>query len=114
MSYSQNSEESFILDFFKDKPNGKFIDIGAYDTFRFSNVRALYEKGGWSGALVEAAPSNYRGIAESYSNDPNITVLNFAVGEPEGEIEFYDSGGDAISTSDENHMKKWAAAGIKY
>src|ERR1035437_6109979 len=53
MRYSQNSEEDFILDFFKDYPKGQAIDIGAYDTFRFSNTRALYETGKWSGVLVE-------------------------------------------------------------
>lgn len=113
MSYSQNSEEHFILDYFSDKPTGKFIDIGAYDVARFSNVRALYEKG-WKGVLVEPAPQNYKGIASHYESDKEMIVLNVAIGETSGEIDFYESDGDAVSTSDEAHMTKWGDAGVKY
>lgn len=113
MSYSQNSEESFILDYFKDRPTGKFIDIGAYHIERFSNTRALY-LAGWSGILVEPAPKNYKAIADHYAGDSRIKVLNIAIGETTGEIDFYDSDGDAVSTSDEDHMKKWGSAGVKY
>lgn len=111
--YSQNSEQLFIVDYFSDKPNGIFIDIGAYDTERFSNVRALYERG-FKGILVEPAPSNYKGIAESYFDDKEITVFNVAIGENSGVIDFYDCNGDAISTTDIAHKAKWEAAGVKY
>jgi FkbM family methyltransferase len=114
MSYSQNDEESFILDAFKDYPSGKFIDIGAYDTFRFSNVRALYETGKWSGILVEPAPQNFAAIAEHYKDEPRIKVLNIAIGDTTGEIDFYESNGDAVSTSDIEHRDKWGAAGVQY
>lgn len=113
MKYSQNDEQLYILDYFQDKPTGKFIDIGSYDVFRFSNVRALYEKS-WKGVLVEPAPSNYKSIADHYANDKEIKVLNVAVGVENGEIDFYDSNGDAISTSDLDHMKKWGEAGVQY
>lgn len=111
--YSQNSEQLFIMDYFSDKPNGVFIDIGAYDTEKFSNVRALYERG-FKGTLVEPAPANYKGIAESYAADEEVTVLNVAIGENSGVIDFYDCNGDAISTTDESHKAKWEAAGVKY
>lgn len=111
--YSQNSEEAVILDHFKNKPTGKFIDIGAFHVEKFSNVRALY-LAGWKGVLVEPAPSNYQAIADHYAEDKEITVLNVAIGETNGEIDFYDCGGDAISTTDEKHKAKWAAAGVKY
>jgi FkbM family methyltransferase len=111
--FSQNSEEAIIVDYFKDKPIGRFIDIGAYDVFRFSNTRKLYDLG-WSGVLVEPSPDNYKGIAKHYEGDERITVLNIAIGEFNGELGFYESNGDAVSTSDKIHMKKWADAGVKY
>lgn len=113
MSYSQNAEESVILDFYKDKPSGKFIDIGAYHITRFSNVRALYEKG-WGGVLVEPQPENFAAINEHYLQEPRIAVLNFAVGDPPGEVIFYESNGDAVGTTDILHMEKWKAGGVKY
>lgn len=110
--YSQNSEELFILEYFKDQPKGKFIDIGAYHIFKFSNTRALYEKG-WSGVLVEPAPENFKAISEHYKGNNRIEVLNCAVGVVGGEIDFY-SCKDAVSTSDIAHKTKWELAGVPY
>lgn len=111
MIYSQNTEEIFITEYFGDKV-GKFIDIGAYDVFKFSNTRKLCEMG-WTGILVEPAPDNYRKISEHYNGDERIEVLNCAVGVTGGEIDFY-SCNDAVSTSDPKHMQKWFAAGVPY
>lgn len=113
MGYSQNNESDFILDYFEGVRNGKFIDIGAYDVFKFSNTRDLYEKYNWSGILVEPAPQNYQSIADHYLGDPNIEVLNCAVGVTGGEIDFY-ACQDAVSTSDIDHKNKWEAAGVPY
>lgn len=110
--YSQNDEEVFILDFFQYKSKGKFIDIGAYDVFKFSNTRRLFELG-FSGILVEPAPKNYWAIKEHYKDEPRISVLNIAIGDTTGEIDFY-ACEDAVSTSDEEHMDKWNKAGVPY
>lgn len=112
-TFSQNSEQDFILDFYKGKSTGRFLDIGAYHVERFSNVRALYLLG-WGGTLVEPQPVNFNAIYEHYKNDPKITTLNMAVGETTGEIKFWESDGDAVGTTDEEHMKKWAKAGVKF
>lgn len=114
MKYSQSDEGVFIDDFYSKYPSGVFMDIGAYDTYRFSNIRSLYETGKWSGVLVEPDPKNYKGLAENYANDERIKVLNIAIGATTGEIDFYESDGDAVSTSDIDHMKKWGNAGVKY
>lgn len=112
MSYSQNQEEKFILEYFNEIPDGKFIDIGAYDVFKFSNVRALYEEG-WRGILVEPSPTNYKAISEHYELATRIEVLNCAVGTTGGEIDFY-ACDDAVSTTDIKHRDKWQAAGVPY
>jgi FkbM family methyltransferase len=111
MIYSQNLEEVFITEYFKDQV-GKFIDIGAYDIFKFSNTRRLYELG-WTGIMVEPAPENYKTISDFYKLDQRIEVLNCAVGMVGGEIDFY-SCNDAVSTSNIDHMEKWQAAGVPF
>jgi FkbM family methyltransferase len=110
--YSQNKEEQHILEYFKDRPVGKFIDIGAYDAFKFSNTRALYEKG-WSGILVEPSPENFRGLHDLYLHEQRIELFNFAIGTENAEINFHVCE-DAVSTSDTAHRDKWAAAGVPY
>ena len=110
--FSQNDEQFFILDYLKDKSTGKFIDIGAFHYEKFSNTRALYLNG-WKGIFVEPAPKNFEAIQKHYENDPEITVLNIAIGDTTGEIEFY-ACEDAVSTSDFAHMDKWNKAGVPF
>jgi FkbM family methyltransferase len=112
MSYSQNQEEKYITEYFQNK-TGKFIDIGAYDVFRLSNTRKLFELG-WCGILVEADPTNYKAIADYYKDEPRIEVLQTAIGISNEDLVFYTSGGDAVSTSDVNHKTKWEKGGVNY
>lgn len=110
--YGQNLEDKTIHEYFGERV-GKFIDIGAFDVFKLSNTRALYEHG-WSGVLVEPAPSNFKNISEHYSGDARIEVLNFAVGVTDKDLTFFDSGGDAVSTSVERHRDLWAGGGVTF
>jgi len=104
--YSQNNEEEVIIAYFQGKKEGKFIDIGAYNPFRFSNTRKLYELG-WSGVFVEPSSVCFGKFMEEYKNDPRIELCNYAIGSATGKLKFYDSEGDAISTTCESHKKLW-------
>lgn len=57
MSYSQNDEEDFIVQFFAGR-TGTFLDVGAFDGVGLSNTRRLLELG-WRGVLVEPAAHNF-------------------------------------------------------
>src|SRR5688572_28520435 len=103
MKYSQNEEEKFILEYFNAAlPNcvlskiGKFVDIGAFHPTKFSNTRRLFELG-WSGIFVEPAPTLFKAFEEEYGNNPNITLLNIAIGDTTDHVKFYESEGDAVS-----------------
>jgi FkbM family methyltransferase len=50
---SQYEEEWIIRDFFKDKHDGVFVDVGANDYRHFSNTYYLETMMGWSGLAVE-------------------------------------------------------------
>ena len=103
MSYSQRDEEKHILDYFGN--DGVFLDIGAYHPETFSNVRALYARG-WTGVLVEPSPSCFPVIQDFYK-DTKVEVYNCAIGNETEEIEFWDSNGDALSSTDTKHVEKW-------
>lgn len=111
MSYSQNKEEHFIIEYFNGKV-GKCIDIGAFHPFKFSNTRRLIELG-WSAVLVEPAPSLFKLFEELYSTDNNITILNCAIGDTTDHVKFYESEGDAVSTTSEEHREKWGVVPYK-
>lgn len=113
MMYSQNAEERFIVDYFKDK-TGSFLDIGGFDPFLFSNTRKLYEMG-WSGVIVEPSPVCFKTFVKEYKDNDRIVLINKAVSDTDRPLVFYESNGDAVGTSDVKHMEKWKAGNnIKY
>jgi len=51
--HSEHLEEWVIRDFFNDRRNGTFVDVGANDYRMFSNTYYLETQLGWSGLAVE-------------------------------------------------------------
>lgn len=111
--YSQNEEEKFIVDYFSTAAPGRFLEVGAYHPKIFSNTRALVELG-WSGTCVEPAPVNFAAFLTEYRDNSNITLVNSVVGDSSRLVEFYDSGGDALSSVVPAHVSRWSAAGVKF
>lgn len=50
---SEHGEEWILRDFFKDKRNGVFVDVGANDYRSYSNTYFLEVELGWSGVAIE-------------------------------------------------------------
>lgn len=113
--YSQNFEQDYILEYFKGQ-NGCFLEIGAFSPFTFSNTRALVELG-WSGQYVEPSPKCFDEFIKEYSDigkfdfkEKQVIILsNYAVGSENKTIKFYDSEGDAVSSTSLQHKEKWEA-----
>jgi|TARA_B110000211_G_C13941470_1_gene491866 FkbM family methyltransferase len=51
-TYSQNQEDLFINNYFKEKNNGFYIDIGCYHPIKYSNTALLYNRG-WRGINID-------------------------------------------------------------
>lgn len=111
--FSQNDEQDTIGRIFNGV-TGRLLDIGAYVPSTFSNSRALLDLG-WSGVLVEPAPGPFKDLLDYYGANPRVELVNCAVGLDQGLCEFYDSCGDAVSTSSAQHKARWeAGAGSKF
>jgi len=96
--YSQQGEQEHIL---ANTPAvGRFLDIGSYHAFHFSNVRALYERG-WSGVMVEPSPGPFDSLLREYGNDDRVTLVCAAVGN--GDLASLFTTHDALSTT----VKSW-------
>jgi FkbM family methyltransferase len=112
--YSQNNEEQVILDYFDDV--GTFLDIGAYDGKTFSNTHQL-ALNGWKGVCVEPSSGPFSRLVELYRDNKDIELVNCAViddySDPRSLIPFYESGGDAISSTEEMHTAKWSAVDFR-
>jgi len=97
--YSQNDEERFVVEFFKNSPTGRFLDVGAFDGINLSNTRRLLEIG-WSGVLVEPM---WRSFGELINNcQPyldRVTLVSAAVGSESGLAKLW---------VDDYHDRKWS------
>ena len=103
--YSQNNEEEIILTHCGSP--SKFLDIGAYDPYVFSNTRALVERG-WQGVFVEPSKSCVEKFRLEYSENPAIKIIEAAIDDYDGKTTMWDSQGDAISTLSEKHYQLWS------
>lgn len=111
MSYSQNNEEEIIGAELTRMgiATGHFLDIGAWNGITYSNTYRLVELG-WRGVCVEPSPYVFPKLVENLGNNPLIHLVNAAVAIKPKLIPWFDSGGDAISTTSEAHRDKWIAS----
>jgi FkbM family methyltransferase len=105
MSYSQNQEEAKIVEYFNGRI-GRFLDIGAYTGKGLSNTLRLVELG-WEGVCVEPSPGPFAMLNDLHKDNPRIQCINAAITPVSGEIDFWDSNGDAVSTTSDWHKQKW-------
>lgn len=79
MAYSQNLEETYILDYFKDTEKGTFLSVGENNGETFSNVRALALTGRFSGVMVEPSPKAFEKLKNLYNSQKGFYVYPFAI-----------------------------------
>ena len=105
--HSQNDEEKYILENFKNKKNGTFLDIGAYDGIKISNTYQLYLNG-WHGTYLEPSAKIFRRLSKNIKNRCNL--VNCALGDKNDIIEFWECREDTkkygISTLSKNYTKE--------
>lgn len=106
---SQYGEHEVILNHFKGRI-GKFLDIGAHNGKIFSNTYQLYEAG-WSGVLVEPAPSVFPYLMQTYDGASRIELVNAALGSTSELQEWWDNNGDCLGTFSKVNKDKFSALG---
>jgi len=104
MSFSQNSEEQIILEYFKDF-KGRFLDIGAADGKVMSNTHQLLLNG-WSGVMVEPSAHLVPSLLKN-TEGLNAEIVVALVGTTQGWQTFYESNGDFLSTTNLEHKARW-------
>jgi FkbM family methyltransferase len=96
---SEHEEEWIIRDFFQDKHNGVFVDVGANDYKYLSNTYYLEIALGWSGLAIEPQVS----FANDYrKNRPRSRFLPFFISDVSNEeaTMFYVSNNPLVTSSD--------------
>lgn len=109
INYSQNQQQHYILDYFaKTKIKPKIIDLAAYDGIKFSNTYALLQQGAYNLA-VQASPSVLPKLINNYKHllNTQYSIYPYAITNHNGQITWYQSAGDAISSASKQHTNKW-------
>ena len=73
-SYSQWGEDSYIKEYFKDKKNGFYVDIGCFHPIMYSNTCLLYNKG-WSGINIDLNQTSIDLFNIARKRDKNIGII---------------------------------------
>ena len=70
--YSQCGEDKFLNDnFFKNKKNGTFIELGALDGVLYSNTKFFEDSLNWHGILIEPNPNTFKLLSKNRSHNHN-------------------------------------------
>jgi hypothetical protein len=98
--YSQNQEELIVRDWFRDRRNGVFVDVGAGDWQVDSTTYYLEHHLGWSGLAVDARAGLASGFAE---HRPRTRFIHHLVTDHGGtDDRFFEAGW--LSTTDRDHL----------
>lgn len=82
--YSQYGQDKFLFEnFFKEKNNGFYLDIGAHDGITLSNTY-FFEKLGWDGVCFEPIPNVY----EKLKTNRKCRTFNCALSDKKGYEKF--------------------------
>lgn len=115
--YGQFKQDEFVYNnFFKDKKNGFYVDIGAHDGISGSNTY-FFELLGWEGVCVEPTPYIYNKLRKNR----NCKTLNIAISDKNGISEFMSLSGytqmlsGLVENYDPKHLQRINnEMGIKY
>jgi FkbM family methyltransferase len=84
--YSQSGEDNFLyLNYFNNKKNGIYIELGALDGVLYSNTKYFEENHGWSGILIEPHPTKFNSLK---ANRPNNHCFNNLISNSKTGVEF--------------------------
>lgn len=100
--YAQFGEDAVVLELFKDKKEGRYVDVGAHHPYRYSNTYLLYKKG-WRGVNIDPNPETIRLFKNARPDDENICC---GAGS-EAVLTYYRFSDPAVNTFVESEALKW-------
>jgi FkbM family methyltransferase len=103
--YSQYDEELVIRDFFQDRREGFFVDVGAYHWRDGSTTYYLEKHLGWSGIAIDALEQVGVGYEQ---NRPRTRFFNYIVTDHSGTMDTFYSAGP-LSSTHKDHVGELAA-----
>ena len=109
-SYSMDGEDIEIFNYFKNKKNGFYVDVGAYHPIERNNTMLLYLNG-WEGINIDISAFSIKLFNHLRARDLN---LNLAISKKEGMVDMYfQKKLSQLSTIKKQHANKSFQGNIK-
>lgn len=90
--------------YFPTNDGRRFVEVGAFDGFHWSNTYPLINLG-WSGLMFEPAAEFYRMCRERYASNPQIEIAQCAIADYCGEAKLF--AGGSMTTIAEDLIEVW-------
>lgn len=107
-SFSQVYEDLTLDGLTGYKKSGLYVDIGAYDPYRFSNTMRFYRRG-WRGINIEPDTERWSKFIRKRSGDIN---LNVGVAANKGNMTYWRIDPPTLSTFDERQARAYQNQGF--
>jgi FkbM family methyltransferase len=106
---SEDFEEWIIRDYFRDRRQGVFLDVGANHYQKASNTYYLETALDWSGVAVDALPEFAAGYA---AHRPKTRfVAMFASDQANGRVQFFVPDNHLVASGNQEFTKRFGSAG---
>jgi FkbM family methyltransferase len=75
ITHAQNKEDFVLAQYFQERENAVFVDVGAHDGVQLSNTYLLEKELGWTGVCIEPHPHSFKALKK---NRPNSYCFELA------------------------------------
>lgn len=101
-TYAQFGEDAVLLELFKNKNDGRYVDVGAHHPYRYSNTYLLHKKG-WHGVNIDPNPHAIQLFNKARPDDENTCA---GAGRA-GILTYYRFSDPAVNTFRKDEAEKW-------
>jgi hypothetical protein len=119
MSYSQNQEDLFVLNYFKGY-TGNLLSVGENNGTDLSNAKLLIQNN-WNATLLE--PGNiFHELQNLHLINERIQCLNIGIGDKDEAVLFWESGAHVpygtdrglVSSANYSETERWRKMGVQF
>lgn len=107
-SFSQNAEDLVLDKLLEYKNRGIYVDIGAYDPYRFSNTMRFYHRG-WRGINIEPDSERFKHFESKRPKDVN---LNIGIANKKGSLMYFAMDPPTLSTFVQSQAQEYIHNGF--
>ena len=89
LGFGEKNENDYLFDIAQTEKDIFVLQVGANDGKRHDSLSPFMLKYPWRGVLLEPLPDIFAALRDNYAKRDNVTLLNAALADRDGEMAFY-------------------------